>query len=129
MSPPEVKPPDLGYERTRMAADRTLMAWVRTSVSMISFGFTIFKFFQYLRSDAITLQASTQGTRHLGLILVLLGTGLLGMAILEYIAYQWKLSRWMKQKFPLSTALIAALLISVLGILAVINLAFNIGPL
>lgn len=129
MSPPEVKPPDLGYERTRMAADRTLMAWVRTSVSMISFGFTIFKFFQYLHSDAITLQASTQGTRHLGLVLVLLGTALLGMAILEYIAYQWRLSRWMKQKFPLSTALIAALLISVLGILAVINLAFNIGPL
>lgn len=128
MGPPESKLPDLGYERTRMAADRTLMAWIRTAVSMISFGFTIFKFFQYLRSEAMVGQVATQGTRHLGLVLVLLGTALLGMAILEYLAYQWKLSRWMKQKFPLSTALIAALLITVLGILAAVNLAFNIGP-
>jgi putative membrane protein len=120
---------DLGYERTRMAADRTLMAWIRTAVSMISFGFTIFKFFQYLRSEVMAGQAAAQGTRHLGLVLVLLGTALLGMAILEYLVYQWKLSRWMKQKFPLSTALIAALLISILGILAAVNLAFNIGPI
>ena len=35
----------------------------------------------------------------------------------------------MKQKFPLSTALIAALLITVIGILALFNLLFNVGPL
>ena len=39
---------DMGRLRTEMAADRTLMAWVRTGLSMISFGFTIHKFFQYL---------------------------------------------------------------------------------
>ena len=27
------------------------MAWVRTATSLISFGFTIFKFFQFLRED------------------------------------------------------------------------------
>ena len=27
------------------------MAWIRTSLSMISFGFTIYKFFQYLRES------------------------------------------------------------------------------
>lgn len=129
MSAGEPKPYDLGYERTRMAADRTLMAWIRTSVSMISFGFTIVKFFQYLRSEALADQLSTIGTRHLGLALVLLGTALLGLAIVEYLAYQRKLSRWMKQKFPVSTALIAALLIAVLGILALVNLAFGVGPI
>ena len=39
----------LAVERTRLAYERTLMAWVRTSTSLISFGFTIYKFFQYLR--------------------------------------------------------------------------------
>jgi putative membrane protein len=34
-------------ERTWMAHERTLMAWVRTATSMISFGFTVYKFFQY----------------------------------------------------------------------------------
>jgi putative membrane protein len=37
---------DLAFERTIMAYERTLMAWVRTAISMISFGFTIYKFFQ-----------------------------------------------------------------------------------
>jgi putative membrane protein len=32
----------LAMERTRMAAERTLMSWVRKALSMITFGFTIF---------------------------------------------------------------------------------------
>ena len=36
-------------ERTRLAHERTLLAWVRTATSLISFVFTIYKFFQYLR--------------------------------------------------------------------------------
>ena len=37
----------LAAERTRLASERTLMAWIRTSTSLIAFGFTIFKFFQW----------------------------------------------------------------------------------
>ena len=38
---------DLSVQRTLIAAERTLMAWIRTSISMIGFGFSIYKFFQY----------------------------------------------------------------------------------
>lgn len=31
----------LARDRTRQAADRTLMAWIRTAISLIGFGFTI----------------------------------------------------------------------------------------
>ena len=41
----------LAVERTRLAYERTLMAWVRTATSLISFGFTIYKFFQFLREE------------------------------------------------------------------------------
>src|SRR5829696_3896673 len=41
----------LAVERTRLANERTLMAWIRTSTSLIAFGFTIFKFFQYLATE------------------------------------------------------------------------------
>jgi putative membrane protein len=130
LSPPAGKPPDLGYERTRLAADRTLMAWIRTSVSMISFGFTLFKFFMYLReSEILSSQLPMHGPRNLGLVLVGLGTFLLVMAIFEYLVYQRWLSREMKQKFPLSTTLLAALVLSIIGILALINLLYNVGPL
>ena len=36
----------LAYDRTRLAYERTLMAWVRTGTSLITFGFTIYKFFE-----------------------------------------------------------------------------------
>ena len=36
----------LAVTRTRLAHERTLMAWVRTAASLISFGFTIYKFFE-----------------------------------------------------------------------------------
>ncbi len=39
----------LSYERTFLAHERTLMAWVRTSSSLITFGFSIYKFFEMER--------------------------------------------------------------------------------
>jgi uncharacterized membrane protein YidH (DUF202 family) len=42
----------LAVDRTRLAYERTMMAWVRTATSMISFGFTIHKFFQF-RDDGL----------------------------------------------------------------------------
>jgi putative membrane protein len=130
VSPPVAKPIDLGYERTSLAADRTLMAWIRTSVSMISFGFTIYKFFMYLReSGFLSDRLPMYGPRNLGLGLVGLGTFLLGLAILEYFLYQRSLSRRTGQKYRISTALVASLLITLIGILALLNLLYNIGPL
>ena len=35
---------ELAKERSRQASDRTLMAWVRTSLSLIGFGFGIASF-------------------------------------------------------------------------------------
>ena len=48
----------LAVERTRLANERTLMAWIRTATSLIAFGFTIFKFFQYLATQEIAGRSS-----------------------------------------------------------------------
>ena len=42
---------ELAFERTMLAHERTLMAWVRTATSMISFGFTIYKFFNEINKN------------------------------------------------------------------------------
>jgi uncharacterized membrane protein YidH (DUF202 family) len=50
----------LAIDRTRLAYERTMMAWIRTAASLISFGFTIYKFFQFEikgASPASTLSA------------------------------------------------------------------------
>src|SRR5687767_13980216 len=48
---------DLAVTRTCLAHERTLMAWVRTAISLISFGFAMYKFFDFLRGG----QPSRQG--------------------------------------------------------------------
>lgn len=40
---------DLALQRTALGADRTLQAWIRTALSMISFGFTIGKLGQAVK--------------------------------------------------------------------------------
>ena len=40
---------ELARERNRAAADRTLMAWIRTALSLIAFGFSIGKIAEFLK--------------------------------------------------------------------------------
>jgi len=36
----------LAVDRTRASYERTMMSWIRTATSMITFGFSVYKFFQ-----------------------------------------------------------------------------------
>ena len=38
----------LAWMRTRLSLERTMMAWVRTAITLIGFGFTIVQFFERL---------------------------------------------------------------------------------
>ena len=61
----------LAVDRTRLSHERTLMAWIRTAVSLISFGFAIFKFFQYLRESKPDLPHENVIGLHLFAILMI----------------------------------------------------------
>ena len=65
----------MSFQRTRLSADRTLMSVIRTSLSLIGFGFTIFQFFQKMH-DAQMLKSSA-APRHFGEALVWLGIAML----------------------------------------------------
>lgn len=106
----------LAIERTRIAYDRTMMAWTRTSTSLISFGFTIYKFFQIeLGPRAPT--GLLMGPRGFGLTLV--SIGLLSL-LLAAIQNRRDLRALTGAKLPLSMATIQAAVISALGILALV---------
>jgi putative membrane protein len=86
----EVKPvlsnTDLAFARTALAYERTLMAWIRTAISLISFGFTIYKFFQEWRRTEQPVQTIFT-PRIVGMIMILFGLiGLLFASLQHYTA-------------------------------------------
>jgi len=125
---PENLSTELAIERSRMASERTLMAWIRTSLSMISFGFTMFKFFQYVVESKSTTTWHPGGALHMGKTLVVFGTLLLVPTTIQHWLYVRRLKKHSSEKFPISFALIAAGLISLLGLAALANLFFHLGP-
>ena len=65
--------PDLGVLRTMLAADRTLMAWIRTSLSMFTFGYTLYKVLQEVKQLG-QLAIHDAAPRNAGVLLTLAGT-------------------------------------------------------
>jgi putative membrane protein len=70
----------LAVQRTFLAHERTLMAWVRTSASLISFGFTIYKFFAYLVETEGRILPQT-GLRPRQFAIAMIGIGVLALAV------------------------------------------------
>ena len=65
---------ELARERNREAADRTLLAWIRTSLAMISLGFAIERLGQAaLALDGRMVGYTPQKTRLFGAALISLG--------------------------------------------------------
>jgi putative membrane protein len=120
---------DLAYERTTEAADRTLMAGVRTAVSMISFGFTIAKFFQFM--DKLTPSASTaselgHSPHHLGLVLLGGGTLTVLFALVEYSSYMRHLHQLDAKTRQARTALFAAIFVLAVGVVLSVLLIIDL---
>jgi len=110
----------LALSRTILAHERTLMAWVRTSTSMISFGFTIYKFFQFVQDDRSAQHAERLlEPRGVALVMILIGVGGLVLATIDYRHQMDVLRRDYEAYGPLhgSIALAVATMVAGLGVL------------
>ena len=127
----------MSFQRTRLSADRTLMSVIRTSLSLISFGFTIFQVFQKMRDQNFLTNAAA--ARNFGMALVALGIGMLAMGIIYHVQFMLGLRDERtamteaglihgESIFPPSMTLITAVILLLIGIFAIVSMAFQIGP-
>ena len=113
---------ELALERTLMAAERTLMAWVRTSIALISFGFTLGKLGDVLKSAKVTLLGDrTTDIIGVAYYLVVLGTVALVLATVQNRLEVSALSHQGLARRP-SLAFVIAILVSLLGLFAFTDL-------
>ena len=119
---------DLALQRTIIAAERTLMAWIRTALSMIGFGFSIYKFFQYLPEEIATGNIQRpQAPRNLGMSLIALGT-------LALMAAAWQHRNFLKQigasqaRHMWSISFVVAVAVILIGFVTFYGVLLRHGP-
>ncbi|MBD2104500.1 YidH family protein [Leptolyngbya sp. FACHB-261] len=77
-------------QREHQANERTFLAWLRTSVTLIGFGFAIARFGLFLQELQVNLTTASDGNSHtlgargLGISLVIAGVALIALAAWRY---------------------------------------------
>jgi putative membrane protein len=113
----------MAWGRSIMALERTLMAWIRTSLSLIGFGFAIVKFLQIMQHEGTPVRAP----RNLGLFFIILGMGLLILAIIQFQKAMAKIRQLSGKKPQFSLSLVGAIGVLTAGLITVLNLFFGFG--
>lgn len=114
----------LARMRSLQAADRTLLAWVRTSLSLIGFGFGVGKLIEYLALAAPKQDVDpTRSARVFGVVFIALGL----LALLGALIQHRRIQKRIKQREILFTPYrplteLVALLLLLAGMFAFIVL-------
>ena len=119
----------LAFERTRGGYERTMMAWVRTGTSLITFGFAVYKFFQLEIADTVAkseglIDTALVGPREFGLILI--GIGLLSI-LLGASEHRRDLGALRREypDMPQSGTQLIAVLMAIFGALALVAVIYR----
>ena len=92
--------PQIDRQREHQANERTFLAWLRTSIALIGFGFAIARFNLFLRqlSTAVTQQQQVPrnplfNSDNLGVSLVIVGIIVIALAAWRYNQVFWQIER------------------------------------
>jgi len=119
---------DLALQRTIMASERTLMAWVRTAISMIGFGFSIYKFFQYQAEEiAAGNIRHPQAPRNLGMTLIALGTVGLSAAAWQHRSFLNRIGV-SEHRHVWSVSFVVAIAVILIGVVTFYGVLLRHGP-
>ena len=112
----------LSNRRVHMANERTFLAWIRTSIGIMAFGFVVEKFALFLKQMSIILEKSTTAntlppshgySAIIGIFLVGLGTLLVLLAFVRYKKVERQID---SDTFETSSILDIILTVSILAV-------------
>ena len=130
MTEHEVKTSDAADPRIYFAAERTLLAWVRTGLAMMGFGFVVARFGLFLRELAAArgdaLEHRSGLSLYFGIALVLLGVFVSLLSARGYWQTVARLDAGTPLTFKrLSLSVVAAIILALVGLAMAIYLAFQ----
>jgi putative membrane protein len=91
--------PKIDRQREHQANERTFLAWLRTSIALITFGFAIARFGLFLRQFQASYtqsnysQHSLLNSENLGIIFIVFGIVTIALAAWRYSQVFWQIER------------------------------------
>ncbi|MBW4659682.1 MAG: DUF202 domain-containing protein [Drouetiella hepatica Uher 2000/2452] len=90
--------PPIDRQREHQANERTFLAWLRTSIALIGFGFAIARFGLFIHQlefalDQAQSAAGTFNSENLGVTLVITGILTIALAVWRYNRVFWQIER------------------------------------
>jgi putative membrane protein len=115
---------ELARERNRAAADRTLMAWIRTALAMIGFGFGVGKLYEALeQSNPDRVVDPLNSSKIVGEALIALGVLGLLAAVVQHLKILKQINdEQYVYRPPRALPMIVAVLLLSIGVFAFVSI-------
>ncbi len=121
--------PKVGDRRVHMANERTFLAWIRTSIGIMAFGFVLERFALFSQQMSFVLEASIGNalpspdlsTSSAGIFLVGLGSLMCILSLIRYLKVKRQINDDTYQPSPILNILLTLSIVSV-GIYLIVHL-------
>lgn len=113
--------------RTLQANERTLLAWMRTGLSLITFGFVIAKTAIWLRLTETGVVETTRSTR-IGTVFIFLGSAAEVIGLVRYLRIKQALLARRATPTGAPEIIVLAIMVATLGILLGLYALFPHAP-